>query len=283
MTVRLADISARLDGLRQLGSVVGAMTGIAAARARVARDHIAAVDSYAAAIAAAMGQVTDPDTLTPPPASGTDRLALLVFCAEQGFAGAFSERIIASLPDDKDRTAIFLVGTRGIAIAKSGGMKPYWTGAMPSHSPGIPRFADQLVQAIYALIGSGRIDRLETVHSEWSAGTADIRRSQIFPIDLSTLPARTGPAPLKTLPDADLLAALGADYFHALVCNTALHAFTAENEARMAATTSASSQIARETAKLEAVQRRVRQEAITAEIIELATGEQASKKSRSRR
>ena len=54
MTERLADISARISGIRQLGAVVNAMKGIAAARAHTARTQLEAVDSYAASIAAAI-------------------------------------------------------------------------------------------------------------------------------------------------------------------------------------------------------------------------------------
>ena len=64
---------------------------------------------------------------------------------------------------------------------------------------------------------------------------------------------------------------------HAQLCNTALHAFAAENEARMEAMASARSQIERQLSVLQASQRIVRQEEITAEIIELAAGETASR------
>ena len=56
MTERLADIGARIDGIRQLGAVVNAMRGIAAARAQQARSQLIAVDSYAATIAVAIGR-----------------------------------------------------------------------------------------------------------------------------------------------------------------------------------------------------------------------------------
>jgi F-type H+-transporting ATPase subunit gamma len=77
---------------------------------------------------------------------------------------------------------------------------------------------------------------------------------------------------LIQLPKATLIDALGQDYFNAQVCRAALHAFAAENEARMQSMTSAGSQIARELETFQATLRRVRQEAITAEIIELSTG-----------
>ena len=64
---------------------------------------------------------------------------------------------------------------------------------------------------------------------------------------------------------------------HAQLCEAALHSFAAENEARMEAMAAAHSQIDRQLGSLEATQRLVRQEEITAEIIELAAGEAATR------
>ena len=95
MIERLADISARIDGTRQLSAVVNAMRGIAAARAQQARSQLIAVDSYAATIAAAIGRVLAMLPSAPPDgARRSTRLALVLFCAEQGFAGAFSEHVL---------------------------------------------------------------------------------------------------------------------------------------------------------------------------------------------
>ena len=70
---------------------------------------------------------------------------------------------------------------------------------------------------------------------------------------------------------------LTTDYIHAQLCHAALHAFAAENEARMQAMASTRNQIERQLSALQATQRLVRQEEITAEIIELAAGETASR------
>lgn len=45
MTERLADISSRIDGIRELDGVLNAMKGIAAAHAHVARSQVGTVDS----------------------------------------------------------------------------------------------------------------------------------------------------------------------------------------------------------------------------------------------
>jgi F-type H+-transporting ATPase subunit gamma len=285
MTERLSDISARIDGIHQLGAVVNAMRGIAAARAQQARGQLVAVDSYAATIARAIGQTL---ALVPAARSGAlcrpTRPALVVFCAEQGFAGAFSERVLDAIGAYQTGSELFLIGTRGNAVAAERGLHAGWSSPMPSHSLGLPKLADRISEALYARFATGEIDRLDAVFSQWQPGHGiHINRRRLFPLDLSGFPrAESVNAPLLNLASETLLIELTADYVHAQLCNTALHAFTAENEARMEAMTSARSQIERQLSLLQATQRIVRQQEITAEIIELAAGETASRSDISR-
>lgn len=281
MTERLADIGVRITGIRQLGAVVNAMRGIAAARVQQARGQLLAVDSYAAAIAAAIARTL---VLMPPACHGIERQstrpALVLFCAEQGFAGAFSKRVLDAAGPDLARSELFLVGARGQAAIAERGITAGWTCAMPSHSPGIPKLAERIVQALYARIATGQIDRLDVIFSRWQPvrGT-HIQRQHLFPFDTAAFPpAANANAPLLNLAAASLLSALTADYMHAQLCKAALHAFAAENEARMETMAAARSQIERQLASLQSTQRLVRQEEITAEIIELAAGETASRR-----
>lgn len=269
MTERLADISARIDGIRDLGAVVNAMKGIAAARAHVARTQVDAVDSYAKTIAMAMSRVIGPDNRASAD-NDAGKPGLLVFCAEQGFAGAFSERVLDSI-DARGAETLFLIGTRGLSIANARGLEPHWTASLPSHTAGIPRIADQITTAIYRAVSQDRINALDVIFTGWESARPVLVRQRLFPVDLSGLsPTKT--RPLTQLAGDTLLAAFGQEYFYAQVCKAALHAFAAENEARMEAMTSAGRQITREMAAFQATLRRVRQEAITAEIIELSTG-----------
>jgi F-type H+-transporting ATPase subunit gamma len=269
MSERLADISARIEGIEQLGSVVNAMKGIAAARARQARGEVAAVDSYALSIASALAQVLGKQGEPPSVLGG--KIGLLIFAAEQGFAGAFSERLIEA-GTRTPHSALYMIGTRGVGLAHARGLAPAWSAALPSHTQGIPKLADSLSKVILHAVAQGQIDRLDVLVTLWDAGHVRIQQQTLFPIDLSSLPAATGPLPMMQVPRAALIDALGQDHFHAQLCKAALHAFAAENEARMMAMSSAASQIERELARFQASLRRVRQEAITAEIIELGTG-----------
>lgn len=280
MTERLADISARIDGIRQLGAVVNAMRGIAAARAQQARSQLLAVDSYAATIALAIGRTLP---LVPAGRSAavrrSARPALVLFCAEQGFAGAFSERVLDAVGKDISTSELFLIGTRGNAVATERGIHAAWNSPMPSHSLGIPKLADRISEALYTRFVGGAIDRLDAVFSQWQPGHGvHVERRRLFPLDMSgfSRPTNAG-APILNLAPESLLIELTADYVHAQLCKTALHAFAAENEARMEAMASAHRQIERQLSALQASQRIVRQEEITSEIIELAAGETASR------
>lgn len=285
MTERLADIDARISGIRQVGAVVDAMRGISAARAQQARAALTAVDSYTAMITGAIGRVL----ATRSPADndlGKDRSkqALIVFCAEQGFAGAFSERVLDAITDDLAASVVLLVGTYGAATARERTIVAAWQGAMPSQPSGVPGLADHLVEVLYARISKGEIGQIDAAFARWQPGLGThVARRRLLPVDPAVFPKPSATAPVLTnlAPEA-LLRELMAEYLHAQICDVALHAFAAEHTARLEAMSAARRQIDRRLTALQSAQRRVRQEEITAEIIELAAGETASRTTSSR-
>jgi F-type H+-transporting ATPase subunit gamma len=280
LTERLAELNARINGIRQLGAVVNAMRGVAGARAQQARSQLRAVETHAATVGAAIGQALSLSLNQRSDGGGRRRgLALVLFCAEQGFVGGFNERIFTAVGSDLLTTQLFLVGTRGTAIAAERNVATAWTSAMPSHSLRIPKLADRIADALYARFATGAIDRLDAVFAQWRGGSGmQVVRRRLLPLDLTAFSRPTGKnAPLVNLAPETLLSELAADYVHAQLCDAALHAFAAENEARMEAMASAHREIERQLGALRATQRIVRQDEITAEILELAIGEAASR------
>jgi F-type H+-transporting ATPase subunit gamma len=283
MTERLADVRARIDGVRQLGSVVGAIRGIAASRAQTARVQLVAVDSYAATIAAAAGRAMrlgGPSRPSAPQRAG--RVGLALFCAEQGFAGAFSARAMDAVGPDLSTCELFLIGTRGLDPAAQRNLRPHWTGAMPSHALGTPKLADRITEALYRRIADEAIVRFDVVFTVWAPGSGfRVERRRLFPLDSASFARKDGcDAPLVNLSPDELLADLAADYLHAQLCQAALHSLAAENQARMEAMAAAGKQVEKQLEKMRATERRVRQEEITDEIIELAAGETATRTKR---
>jgi hypothetical protein len=112
----LQRVVAQIQNMRQLEAVVSAMHGIAASRAQCGRSLLPGIDAYSDVISRAIGQAllllpadTRPTSTSRAVRLGP-RLGLVLFCAEQGFAGGFSERILdAAANDDLTHAVVFLI------------------------------------------------------------------------------------------------------------------------------------------------------------------------------
>jgi F-type H+-transporting ATPase subunit gamma len=277
MSERHDELTARIEAVRQLGSVVNVMRGTAGVRAAQARQGIEAVRGHAEVLAGAIGRVL---ALLPAGAAGGEsaegRTARVVFTAEQGFVGGFSERILDALGDDLTSDLWLLIGTRGTTLASERGLSPAWTAAMPLHISGIPALADRIVDALFRLVARRGVRRVEAVWSTGapsSAGADPVGRRTLLPLRSGDFPGALGSRrPLLYRSPAALLDDLTEDHVHAQLCEVGLRAFGAEQEVRMAVMTSAHRQVERRMKELESRRRRLRQQEITAEILELSTG-----------
>ena len=285
MAERLADIVTRIENVRQLDAVVTAMRGIAASRAQKSRSLLAGIDAYSNVISCAIGQALSLlplDIATAPPLRHA-RSGLILFCAEQGFAGAFSEHVLDAATSDIDGATSLVVGTRGAVVANERGIKPAWSTPMATHVEAIPSFANRLADALYDYVAGGATAKVDIVFSRSVSGSGiHIDRHSLLPIDFGRFarPVETQ-APLTTLAPQLLLERLAAEYVYAQLCEAAMHAFEAENEARMRAMASAKTNVETKLAALFQRERQLRQQEITTEIVELAAGAEASQTSRS--
>lgn len=275
MTDRLADVSRRIQGVEQLAAVVGAMRAIAATRAQQSRQHLAGIRAYSDTIATAIAQAL---RLLPPQEAGpharAGRRGVILFGAEQGFAGAFTERVLDAARDDLPGATLFLVGSRAVRIAAERGLTPAWDAPMAPHVDGVTRLAMRLADALYAAMPDGGLQTVAVVFPVWSPGEGlAVERHSLLPLDPARFTALPrGDAPLITLPAPDLLARLAEEYVYAMLCDAAMRAFAAENEARVAAMVRAKGNIETMLDTLRARERQVRQDEITAEVVELASG-----------
>ena len=201
MTERLADISARIDGIRQLGAVVNAMRGIAAARAQQARSQLIAVDSYAATIAAAIGRALALVPSRSPrrrasidPAGARAVLRRAGICRRiqraRARCGRRRCRHVRTVPDRHPRRC-------------RSPRKEAWplAGKAPCRRirAGVPKLADRIAEALYTRIATGEIDRLDAVFSEWQPGHGiHVERRRLFPFDMAAVsPVRRMPTRLS--------------------------------------------------------------------------------------
>lgn len=275
MTERLAETTRRLENLHQLELVVTAMRGISASRAQHARAMLRGLRAHAAVIAGAIGQALALVPQEDAVATGKPRRsATILFCGEQGFAGAFSDRMLAALTPPRTTQDLFLIGTKGGVLAQERGITPAWQSAMVPHASLVAPLAGRIADALYNWVSEQESSCVDLIVPTWSAATGlSADRRSLLPFDFRRFTvAVTAQPPLITLPPEVLLARLAEEYVFSEICAAALTAFVAENEARVTAMLAAKGNLEHMGSDLRALERQIRQDEITAEVVELASG-----------
>jgi len=277
---KLSEVEGRIGTVHQLESVITAMRGSAAARSHEARSRIAAIQAYAAAVGAAIGEALalapQPDDSQVPIHERSRGHAVIALCAEQGFAGTFNERVVDAAEKHLtvEGTELLVVGNRGKMVAAERGLVVGWSAPMVAHADEVPRLANHISDAIYSRLEKNQTRRATVIHAvpAPSASIAIVERT-LLPFDFARFKATPlAIPPLITLPPEQLLADLAEEYVYAELCEEVMLSFAAENEARMRAMIAARANVARKLDELVGSFRRLRQDEITDEIIELSVG-----------
>lgn len=267
----LAAVRARIHGVQQLDTVIGAMRGIAAAHAQQSRALLPGFRAYAEVIAQTIASALRLRDEPPPALRRHARCARIVFCAEQGFVGGFAERILDEALG-RGPADLFLIGSRGLSLAMARNVAPLWQSAMAAQVDGIAALCIRIAGALYEDLLPRKIETVEVVYPVWQLGQGTrIVCQSLLPLDEARfrMPNAAMP-PLTTLPPDVLLASLAEEYVYASLCEAAMQAFVAENEVRAETMVRARSKVQDMLGELHQSENLVRQASITAEVVELA-------------
>jgi len=276
---RLSEIQGHIASMGELQDIVGAMRSLAGMRVQEAQRALPGIRGYADSMAAGIGSAL---LLMPRPVMqtrrGRSRHALVVCTAEHGFVGGFNERMLEAAeavlePPD----LLFMLGSRGAALALEHGREPAWTKFMASRPVGAPDVVNGLTGELYARIARDEIAQVDVMFSRYHQGCpSTIERRRLLPVDTAALaskPARQ--VPRHYLPPRDLLEKLIAEYVFALLTEAAVESIASENAARFASMESAHYNVGKKLARLREDARQARQDAITSELLDLITGAEA--------
>lgn len=271
-TEELSAIRKRIAATRQLETVFTAMRGVAAARCREAQLSLEGVRAYAGAVGESiqLALALSPDEPTARRAP-TKRI-VLAFCSEQGFAGAFDERVLTAAAGLSHNAALYIVGQRGLSSAIERGLTVGWSTPMAAHAVDAPSVAERIADALFDEVVANVTTQVAVVHATPSSPSDyEIVARSLIPLDLARFPiVEHGGPPILNLSPPALLSLLAEEYVFAELCEAALLSFASENAARMQAMTSARSNVRNTLDELTARHRRSRQEQITEELVELS-------------
>lgn len=272
----LSKIRARLHSLSELHDLVGAMRSMTATHAKEAQQAFAGTESYARlieqAIAGAARLLAPGDRAAAVVPPDGDRRVLIAICAEHGFVGGFNAEILgrvqrARAPGEE----LIVIGTRGVGRAGEMRIGIDRSHRMTTHVAGVPRLA----RGICADLGNAAAARL--LHATPRSGAGfDVVQTAILPLPEDLSRAETGPgAPLHHLAPADLMRDLAAEYLFAEVARALMESLAAESNARLRTMEAAARNIGDRLDELRRRERIIRQEEITADLLDVVTGAEA--------
>ena len=261
MAGRLSDAESRRASIAELGTVTDAMRSLAAVRLQQATSMLDGARTYAAVIAGALARAIPllGDAAVRWPAEERGNAAVLLFAPEHGFVGTFADRVAEE------------------ALARPGLRAPVWSTAMATHTDAVTATVHRVAEALYRAAADGQLDRMDIVYGRAEPGALPVVvREPLLPLDFTQFRiANRGEPPLTNLPPPQLVTRLVDEYVFALLEQSALESFAAENAARLAVMMAAHRNVESRLEDLTGEIRRLRQEQITTELIELASGTEA--------
>lgn len=278
----LIDIRRRVRSVKNTQQITKAMKMVSAAKLRRAQDRALAARPYAtmlkqmlANVAEAAGQNPDAGGHPLLASRPEKRILILLITADSGLAGGFNANIIklaARFAQEHANAELTfeLVGKKGINNFRKRGVKI--TGAHTDKFRKV-KFEDAqaIADSIIERFENGDIDAVYLFSNEFKSVMAPtLGQTRILPIEV---PKSAGAVDyIYEQKPEELLGSLLPRYVRLLVYRAFLESVAAEHAARMTAMDAATSNASDVIDKLTLEMNRVRQAAITREIIEIVSG-----------
>ena len=277
------EIASRITSLHELLEIVSAIRAMAASQMQQALQSLQAIRGYSDTIREAL---FDASTLLPPDgalefSAPPSKSGLVVFCAEHGLCGGFNEHPLRAaelaMNQGEDRLTLIVVGSRGAQICRERGLRPDLTLPMATHCMGVTGAARGVAAELYQMFSQGRIAGLEVIYAQHAGSQVSrIERHRLLPLELPVVDSNLKePFLLINLPPRQLFDDMVGEYFFATLENAAMQSFFAENSTRFRTMEAAHQNIQNKSGELSKLMRRLRQEAVTTEILDLIGGTEA--------
>jgi F-type H+-transporting ATPase subunit gamma len=282
----LLDFRRRIRSVKNTQQITRAMKFVAAARLRRAQESALAARPYAKELArllrSIMSRIESPHhpLLAKRP---EDRILVLVLSGERGLAGAFNANILKEAAkffrSRKDKKLLAIpVGKKGRDALRKAGMEfaGEYVNVLARVDLGVAREIANLVTSLYC---EEKIDAVYTIFSEFkNVIQAELVTEKLLPIEAISEGGQAGEKASSQIdyiyeqPADELLNRLLPRYVETQVLRSMLESCAAEHAARMTAMEAATKNAGDVIDALTLHMNKVRQAAITKEIIEIVSG-----------
>jgi F-type H+-transporting ATPase subunit gamma len=283
----LLDFRRRIRSVKNTQQITRAMKFVAAARLRRAQEAALAARPYAKELVrvlrSTMGRIESPEhpLLAKRP---EENVLVLVLAGERGLAGAFNTNILKKAAEfyrskAGKKITVIPIGKKGRDAIRRAGLTfaGEYVNVLSKVDFGIAREISKLVTDLYT---AEKVDAVYMVFSEFkNVISANLAVEKLLPVEAITTGEETETAAessqvdyIYEQPEQQLLARLLPRYVETQVLRSMLESCAAEHAARMTAMEAATKNAGEVIEALTLHMNKVRQAAITKEIIEIVSG-----------
>jgi F-type H+-transporting ATPase subunit gamma len=273
----------RIATVRSTQKITKAMKMIAAARLRRAQEAAERARPYAAKLAETFGVVAAGiESEAHPLLARRDerRIDVLVLTSDRGLCGGYNANLLRQaetfIRQHAADTAMAVVGRKGLEYFRRRGAKvvQQHVGIMTKPVPDLTR---ELAAEVTQRFVDGETDAVYLAYNRFRSAISQVPTfTPLLPVTLPTSDAP--PVDYIFEPDrAALLELLLPRYVQAVITQALLEAVASEHGARMTAMDNATTNASEMIGRLTLVMNRVRQAAITKELMEIVSGAEALK------
>jgi len=272
----------KIDTAESLAGITSMMRAISAASIRKYERAVESLADYSLTVERGLW-VALGDEVSGTQVGGSEVGAVL-FGTDQGLCGSFNDQVarhaVAELGDAQ--ASIIAVGLRGADALEMVGRTVVEVLSNPSSLAGVTGLIQDLLIRLEAWQATGRYGRVLLFHNRHRAGSAAEQRTvQLVPLNLLAMRSlRGGKWPTQVLPTyrmerKALVAALVREYLFITLYRAATESLAAEHGVRLMAMQEAERNIGERLEVFHFEARRLRQDAITSELLDIVGGFEA--------
>ncbi len=274
------ELTTRIRSLDELAEIVTAIRAIAASQMQQALKSSAAIGRYSELIRTALSDAASllsaDETISPKAANGGQ----VLFGAEHGLCGGFNQQLLREIEPYSQQQAekhfFIVVGSRAARLCRERGLQPDVAVPMATHYAGVTGTAHGVAADLFHMFSTRQVARVELFYAMHVGQALKVQRQQLLPLDLPREKPRSPQSPpIINVRPRQLLDGMISEYLFAALENAAMQSFFSENFARFRTMEAAHQNIRKKSSDLTTLARRMRQEAVTSEILELISGAEA--------
>lgn len=270
----LARLKARISSLEELRDLVRAMRALAATHVQEALVALPGIRQYVEVVedAIAAAATLAPSAERAETAAGAGGNVLIVVCSEHGFTGAFNDAMLDHAEAELDGgRQLAIIGRRGAMLAQERGLEVAWNFPMATHVGGVAAVTRRAADHLSA------VSRARIVFGSYRRGrTFEVQAQSILPLDPALLLRSDRHAPpLHHIEPDLLLERLAGEYLFGEITRAAMESLASENGARLRVMEAADHNMGDKLDQLRHQEHALRQEAITAELLDVVIGSEA--------